>query len=184
MSRRRRKRKFVKGSAKKIAIKAYKKVKKLERKVGHAELKVSVGSDIGAQIINTGTITHLTDIAEGLGQGERDGTMISVAGIEMRAKLESHATPFSTAFRMVLFYDRRQVPDQATTVANFFEGADVYASYNVRNVGRFFITSLRIFCNFNSECIQFTTFFDFKLIKMSILFFIFKMGVLIRIRHY
>lgn len=98
----------------------------------HHHIKASSGS-----ITNSGTVLHLTDIAQGDNDAERTGKSIFVRNVFSRLAVEQHASATHTGIRMILFIDTQQVADTSPSVTNVLESTSILSSLNTETAGRF-----------------------------------------------
>lgn len=118
-------------------------VKSLQRAVKalEPELKyydISVGA---ADIPATGTVTHVTNIAQGDTAGTRTGNAICVKELSFNGYFQRNATDFGADayYRIAIVVDKQQVADTAPTAAMIFSNAAVPTDGlpNVDNLERF-----------------------------------------------
>lgn len=140
-----------KYSVAQLASKALKGVRYLKGLVNSEKFKHDlIGSGTH---INTGTMTHLTGIAIGDGDGQRTGNSIFVRNVSIRGALIRPGPPAFTAMdvrvRMMLLIDKQQVGDTAPTPADVLASTgtsnSVYSHLNPATVGRFTILRSRLY---------------------------------------
>lgn len=91
----------------------------------------------GANILNSGSITHLTAIAQGDTDQNRNGNSVFVRSVNLKGTLNIHASAANSWLRMSLIMDTQQIADTAPAFADIYESTDVNSHLNNLTVGRF-----------------------------------------------
>lgn len=86
---------------------------------------------------NTGTIVHLTGIAQGDGSGNRTGISIFLRNLFGRLVLEKNASATFTKYRIIFFFDKQQIADTAPSVTDVLSSASTIAPLSETSLGRF-----------------------------------------------
>lgn len=95
---------------------------------------------------NTGTVTHLTSIAQGDGDGARTGNSVFVRSANIKGYIQRNAAGSGVQIvKLSLVIDKQQVGDSAPTWADIYEGTDVNCHLNSDTVGRFSILWTRTY---------------------------------------
>jgi len=124
-----------KYNAMEIATKAAKGVWYLKGLVNSEMMHVQ--GDSSTTCSNTGTIVHLTPIAQNDTSSGRTGNSVFIRNILTRFWfLKNDANDF-TSCRVIFFVDTQQVGDTAPTVANVLESTSTLSPLNTANAGRF-----------------------------------------------
>lgn len=89
----------------------------------------------------SGTVIHLTGIANGDTLSTRTGSSILCKGLACRWYYTQHASATVTLLRVLFVQDRQQVGDTAPGVTDVLESASVNAMLQSAEVGRFKILS-------------------------------------------
>lgn len=92
----------------------------------------------------TGTVTHLTGVSQGDGDGNRTGNSIFARSLNIKGYVQRNAAGSSTQIiKIALVMDKQQVGDSAPTWSDIYEGTDVNSHLNSDTVGRFSILYTR-----------------------------------------
>jgi len=119
-----------------IASSAWKGVKYLKTLVNSEKHK----NDVGPASINvdtTGTVVHLTAIAQGDGSNQRTGNSILLSGCSVKLQIALHASATVSALRVILFQDKQQVADGTPAISDVLNSVSTMAHLNANNIGRF-----------------------------------------------
>ena len=136
---RRKKSKKIVGSALTIAKKALKGVKKLNKKVGKAELKYTNSGITTGAITSTGTITQLCLSSEGTSDVQHIGAAATIRKLQMIGAIRIHTSATNTSFRCIVFRDRRQVADTKTSVTDVLTDVNPLSPLESITANRFHI---------------------------------------------
>lgn len=126
-----------KYNAKELAQKAWKTAKWL-KSVVNVEKKVQDRISTGG-LTSTGNVTTLTDILQGTGQSERDGTSIKMTSLLCRGNIVMNASATDTLVRHMWVIDNQQVGDSAPSVSDVLESVHPLSPLNKATFGRFTI---------------------------------------------
>lgn len=86
----------------------------------------------------TGTVTHLTSVAQGDGDGNRTGNSIFVRALNIRGHVQRNSAGSSVQIvRIAIIMDTQQIADSAPVFSDIYEGTDVLSHLNSDTVGRF-----------------------------------------------
>lgn len=140
----RRFRRRIKGSALKIAKRALKKVKTLDKKVGKAELK-RVSIFFTGPVTDTGSVDLINGITEGTGTGARIGMSVGMKFIDFRGSLQANAAAAFTVARIMIFRDKRQEIDAKSTPSAILQSVSVYSPLDDKRMKRYAILYDRFF---------------------------------------
>ncbi len=121
-----------------IAKKALRKVNKLARRV-KPEQKIHDITATGIAPTIAGIVTSFVAIAQGDTETTRDGLSIRPFFLEFRYLLFKHATPTSTAVRILIVRDNRQVESTSPSVLDVMLQAQPHSAYSRVNPKRFTI---------------------------------------------
>ena len=95
----------------------------------------AIGFSFNSTISTTPSVTHLTAIAQGDGNNNRDGDHLNVKSIKLRGVLRSNgAQPNQSLVRVLIVQNMRQQPDTDASMASQFSSASIYA-FNLAGVG-------------------------------------------------
>ncbi len=126
-----------------IAKKALRKVNKLARRVRPEQKIHDIGKTSIAPTI-AGIVTSFIAIAQGDTEITRDGLQIRGFFFEFRWTLYKHGTPTSTAVRLLIVRDNRQVESTSPSVLDVLLSATPEAQYSRVNPKRFTILYNRL----------------------------------------
>lgn len=167
----RRKRKFIKGSALKLARTALKRVKRVEKKVAGAELKFTNSGFVTQVVDNVGHVHRLSLITQGVGQAQRIGQKVTIKSIEFWGSASIGLAPSGfTTLRIMLIQDKRQVADGIPAPGTIFQDLSPFSPLDmVTGLNRFRVFYNR-FIYLNVIDKTSTTFRLFKRINIPMLF--------------
>ncbi len=126
-----------------IAKKALRKVNKLARRV-QPEQKIHDILATGIAPTVAGLVNRLTLIAQGDTETTRDGLQVRAFFMEFRYLLIKHGTPTSTAVRIIIVRDNRQVESTAPSVLDVILAAQPHSQYSRVNPKRFTVLYNRL----------------------------------------
>lgn len=130
------------GAAKQLAMSAYKGVKYLRGLVNSELYKVDVNTSL--TFTSTPTVTLLTGIAQGDGDGARTGNSVLMKSLNCRFSCNA-GTAANTFATVIIFMDMQQASDTNPTAADVLENSTNYASFlNSETVGRYKILQRKI----------------------------------------
>lgn len=116
--------------------KALKKVKKLVKTIKQEFKKLPNTAGV-ASVTDTGTVTHLSNIASGSGSNARIGDAVTARYLFGRLSLRQHASSSASDVRIIIFVDKQQVGDGTPTVTNVLAAAEPDSFLNEATVNRF-----------------------------------------------
>ncbi len=122
-----------------IASKAYSGVKAL-RKLVNVEFKKFDLSNSGNTIDLTGSVNHLSGIAQGDTVSSREGNSILAKSLLFRGHLARHASASTTIVRFLIVRDNQQIADTTPGMTDVLDptvSTLIFAPLNDVNVGRF-----------------------------------------------
>lgn len=132
---------MVAGSAKTVAVNAQKRVSRLQRKIARETDIKAVDQLFNTTVDNTASITHLTPVAQGDSNSERDGNVIFPKAISARILLNINpASAVNNFARLMLVQDKASngvAPTLASILAS--TGQPITSPLNVANKARFWI---------------------------------------------
>lgn len=96
----------------------------------YVDAAVSAGCD------TTGTATFLTPIPLGSGMSAREGTRVTLCGVQLRGKVASGPTTFYAKAALILVYDR-ETKGAAPAITDVLTGANSEVFQNTANRSRF-----------------------------------------------
>lgn len=108
------------------ALKAAWKLKKLI----NVEFKVHDISNAGNNIVNTGTINNLTNIASGDDMTDREGRSILLKSWQVRGQLRINVSAVASTARLILFLDRDYL-GALPAVTDVLASADINSPLNI-----------------------------------------------------
>lgn len=82
----------------------------------------------------TATITHMSQIAQGDGNGARTGNSVLAKSIQFNMSVSKHPTATLTFTRVMFFIDKRQVADTAPVIGDLLVSASTVALKNTQAV--------------------------------------------------
>jgi hypothetical protein len=125
------------GSALHLAKRAAQGVYYLKGLVNSEKYKHDVTSS--GTLGDTGTIIHLTSVAQGDGEGERTGNSIFVRSVWSQLKLYRDVSVGmeSQLLRVALILDTQQVGDTPPTFSNIYQGLGPLTGLDETSVGRY-----------------------------------------------
>lgn len=127
MARRFRRRRKMKGSSKKLAIKALKGVKRLNKMVGKTEKKAGGTGVTTVTVSSSGVINQLTFIGQGTGHNQRSGEKVVIKSLQGQFLVIKHASAVDQNVRVIAFVDKRQASDSKTTVGTVLQDVSTLA---------------------------------------------------------
>ena len=86
---------------------------------------------------STGTITHVTQIAQGDGQGNREGNSIKTTYFGFRGRCSLNASASNTFLRVMLIRDTQQQSDTTPAISDVLENVSVSSFLNPETLGRY-----------------------------------------------
>jgi len=92
---------------------------------------------INTTVNNSGSIYSLAEIAQGLGQSDREGNKLKITSVSTRGTISISSAATYTTARIIIFVDTQQVADTAPSVTSVLESASPLAFYNKLTLGRF-----------------------------------------------
>ena len=104
-----------------------------------------------SSVNNTGTIIHLSALAQGDGPDARTGNSILLRNIFLRLGITQHASATSTYYRIILFHDKQQVSDTPPTVSQLLESSSTLSPLEQDSFGRFKIIQNWFFTTDNTK---------------------------------
>lgn len=125
------------GASRFLAQKALRGVRYLKGLV-NAE-KYHLDTVVSAAISTTPSITHLTAVANGDGDGARTGNSILLRGLSFSMTWNMNASATNTWIRMVLVQDTQQIGDTAPAFTDVFDSgsSNIINLLNKNTLGRF-----------------------------------------------
>ncbi len=156
------------GGAYKIANKALKLAKSLDKKVGKAELKmVTADLSVGVGVDDIGRVDQLALIAQGVSNKQRLGLSVGIAKIEFIGRLRHNTSNEITSSRVIIFRDIRQAADQKSTPNNFLELLNPYSPYDNKTMSKFMVYYDRFIVTYNPQKLgvplKFTKYLHFEM---------------------
>jgi len=121
-----------------IASSAWKGVKYLKTLVNSEKHKIDSGP-ASINVDSTGTVVHLTNIAQGDGTNQRTGNSILLSGCSVKLQIALNSAATVSALRILLFHDKQQVADGTPTIGEVLNSVSTMAHLNATNIGRFSI---------------------------------------------
>lgn len=105
---------------------------------------------IGSSAISqAGVMTHITNISQGDGEGQRTGNSIFVRNVNIRGSLIKDTSATVTRVRLMLIIDKQQVGDTTPNPGDVLDSVgtsnSVYSFLNNDTVGRFTILKSRLY---------------------------------------
>lgn len=94
---------------------------------------------------STGAVVHLTAIAQGDGDSDRNGNSVFSRSLYIRGIMTKNASATTTFLRVLIVRDNQQVGDGTPGVTDILESAANTAPLNSNTVGRFTVLWDRIF---------------------------------------
>lgn len=131
-------------SAIQLASKAYRAARYLKTMVNAEKKKYDASTTLS--VANAGaSYAHLNAIAQGDGNGSRDGNSILMHSLSARFTVKQHASATMSQVRIILLQDSQQVGDTTPGWSTIFNDTDVNAFLHAQTgVGRFTILASRI----------------------------------------
>lgn len=127
-----------------LAQKAMAGVWKLKGLVNSEMLKKD--KQITGTVDSTGSVTHVTDIAQGDGEGTRTGNSIFCRALNWKGQVfRTTSGNALQSFRIMVVQDGQQITDSGPGVTDILESATVYSHLNKNTVGRFKVLYNRVF---------------------------------------
>lgn len=120
-----------------LASAAWRGVRYIKGLVNSEMFNVTLNAD--ATPSSSGSVVHLTAIAQGDGSGSRTGNSIFVRKVYGNFNVKQHATAAYTSYRLILFMDTQQVGDTSPAVTDVLESTRVTSYLNPNTTGRFSI---------------------------------------------
>lgn len=101
----------------------------------------------GQPATSSGSVIHLTAIAQGDGDGARTGNSIMVRSVNIKGNLifNTGASKLFQPVRLIVFQDSQQVGDTYPTTTQLLENATTYSHLNSDTVGRFKILHNKVY---------------------------------------
>ena len=124
-----------KYTASQLAKKAWKTAKWL-KSVVNVEKKLQ-DNTVSTSLSSSPGVTHLTNIQQGSGQGQRDGTSLKLTSLFVQGQMVMNASATSTLIRLVWVIDNQQVGDTTPNYTDIYEAANTLAPLNKNTLGRF-----------------------------------------------
>lgn len=93
---------------------------------------------------STGSITHLTPIAQGDDDGNRTGNSILAKYLWLQLLVTMGGSATDTTYRVIVFIDRQQISDTTPAIGDVLEATALTAPLNNLTVGRFTILYDRV----------------------------------------
>lgn len=105
---------------------------------------------IGSSAVSqAGVMTHITNISQGDGEGQRTGNSIFVRNVNIRGSLIKSTSATVTRVRLMLIVDKQQINDTAPAPSDVLDSVgtsnSVYSFLNNDTVGRFTILKSRLY---------------------------------------
>lgn len=94
----------------------------------------------------SGTVVHITNIAQGDDDNNRTGLSVLVKSVFIRMSATINASATTTFIRIILFRDTQQVGDSTPAVTSILESASYLAPLNTNSVGRYSVLKDVLFC--------------------------------------
>lgn len=104
----------------------------------NSEYKYIDSGTVGITFNNTGTVSYLTDVAQGLGDEDRIGNTILLKDIIFRCEIAMNATASATSVRVILFCDK-ETDGTSPTVTQVLETASYLSPLNQDSSKRFVV---------------------------------------------
>lgn len=124
-----------KYSVRDIASAAYRGVKYIKGLVNSERYKFD--TDTSSSPSTSGTITHLTAIAQGDAENQRSGNGILCRYILINAVMQLHASATNTTYRILIVSDSQQVGDSSPAISDVLNSVGLTSALNRGTVGRF-----------------------------------------------
>lgn len=99
----------------------------------------------GSAISNSGTIVHLSAIAQGDGDNNRSGNSVYARSLNLKGTLSMHGSASNTFVRMSLVMDTQQIADTSPSFTDIYENSDINSHLNNTTVGRFKVLCSRTY---------------------------------------
>lgn len=119
-----------------IASSAWKGVRYLKTLVNSEMYKKDNASSITPDSAS-GSVVHLSDIAQGDGDDQRSGLSVFARSLWLQIISTIHTTADNTNYRVMVVCDTQQVGDGTPTVATILDGVGINTPLNSATVGRF-----------------------------------------------
>lgn len=104
----------------------------------NSEYKYIDSGTVNLTFNNTGTVSYLTDVAQGLGDEDRIGNTILLKDIYFRYEIAMNATASATTIRVILFCDK-ETDGVSPTVGQVLETVNYLAPLNQDSSKRFVV---------------------------------------------
>lgn len=132
---------MVAAPAKTIAINAQKSVSRLRRKIARETDIKAVDQLFNTTVDSTGSVTHLTPVAQGDSNSERDGTVIFPKAISARILLNINPASTVNNFARLMLVQDKASNGVAPTIANILAAPaqPITSPLNTANKARFWI---------------------------------------------
>lgn len=127
-----------------LAKKAAQGVYYLKGLVNSEMLKYDIATT-SASINTTGSVIHLTNIAQGDTDNARTGNSILARKMLLRMQFYQNAAAVNTTFKVILLMDKQQVSDTGPAVTDILDAASTLSPLNSNTVGRFNILGSWLF---------------------------------------
>lgn len=111
-------------------------IMRVARMAKHEVKRHNVTINGGSSIDNNGSVTHLTNIDQGVTESTRVGLSCKLVSVEVRGWVTVNSAATATTVRVVIFQDK-SMDDVTPTVAHMFDSTDPAASRNNDNIYKF-----------------------------------------------
>lgn len=95
---------------------------------------------------DSGSVTHVTAIPQGDGEGNRSGNSVYVRSLNWKGQVfRTTSGNANQTMRIIVFCDNQQITDSSPGVTDLLQSATVYSHLNKNTVGRFSILANKVF---------------------------------------